>query len=49
MLMVITVLPVQSVHTKRNVQKAKFGNPRGLGPEVTHVGLVIQVVIVSKA
>jgi hypothetical protein len=47
--MVITALPDQSVHTKRNVQKAKFGNPCGLGPEVTHVGLAIQVVIVSKA
>ena len=49
MLMVITALPDQSVHTKRNVQRVKLGNPRTLRPKVTHVGLVIQAVIVSKA
>lgn len=48
-LMVITALPDQSVHTKRNVQRVKLGNPRTLRPKVTHVGLVIQAVIVSKA
>jgi hypothetical protein len=48
-LIVITALPDQLVHTKRNVQRVKLGNHSWLGTEVTHVGLVIQAVIAAKA
>jgi hypothetical protein len=48
-LIIITALADQSVHTKRNVQKEKLGNTRRLFIKATHAGLVIQADIVSKA